>query len=70
MGLILWGVGAAHSVHWFGLIAAMFILSASITIAIPVSCNYAIDTYQQLGGQAMGMFSPRSSPLSPSSSRD
>ncbi|TGO08447.1 hypothetical protein BTUL_0209g00180 [Botrytis tulipae] len=53
VGLILWGVGAAHSVHWFGLIFAMFILSASITIAIPVSCNYAIDTYQQLGGQAM-----------------
>ncbi|KAF7901193.1 hypothetical protein EAF00_003414 [Botryotinia globosa] len=53
VGLILWGVGAAHSVHWYGLIFAMFILSASITIAISVSCNYAIDTYQQLGGQAM-----------------
>ncbi|TGO47311.1 hypothetical protein BOTNAR_0532g00040 [Botryotinia narcissicola] len=44
VGLILWGVGAAHSVHWFGLIFAMFILSASITIAIPISCNYAIVT--------------------------
>ncbi|KAH8654966.1 major facilitator superfamily domain-containing protein [Tricladium varicosporioides] len=53
VGLILWGVGAAHEIHWFGLIVATFILAASIFIAIPVSCNYVIDTYQQLSGQAM-----------------
>ncbi|KAF4633614.1 hypothetical protein G7Y89_g4506 [Cudoniella acicularis] len=53
VGLILWGVGAAHGIHWFGLIVATFILAASIFIAIPTSCNYAIDSYQQLGGQAM-----------------
>ncbi|KAG9235562.1 major facilitator superfamily domain-containing protein [Amylocarpus encephaloides] len=53
VGLILWGVGAAHGVHWFGLISATFILSFSISIAIPVSVNYCIDTYQALSGQAL-----------------
>ncbi|CAG8960227.1 hypothetical protein HYFRA_00012745 [Hymenoscyphus fraxineus] len=53
MSLILWGVGAANSIHWFGLVAAEFLLGVSITITIPIACNYAIDTYQQLGGEAL-----------------
>lgn len=52
--LILWGVGAAHEIHWFGLICAMFLLSYSSTAGITLSVNYMIDTYQELSGEAIG----------------
>ncbi|KAH6680435.1 putative MFS transporter [Halenospora varia] len=52
--LILWGVGAAHHVHWFGLIFAMFSLAFANTCGITLSVNYMIDTYQELSGEALG----------------
>ncbi|RDW71682.1 putative MFS-type transporter [Coleophoma crateriformis] len=51
--LILWGVGAAHGVHWFGLIAAMFLLAFANTCGITLSCNYMIDSYKEMSGEAM-----------------
>ncbi|CAI7636315.1 unnamed protein product [Penicillium glandicola] len=51
--LILWGVGAAHDIHWFGLIVAMCLLSFSNTCGITLSCNYFIDSYRDLSGIAM-----------------
>lgn len=51
--LLLWGVGAAHSVHWFGLIFAMFTLATANTMGITLSCNYMIDSYKDLSGEAM-----------------
>ncbi|THV47582.1 hypothetical protein BGAL_0301g00010 [Botrytis galanthina] len=58
LGLAL---GAVVSALWAGPVADKLLIRlarrnqglTSITIAIPVSCNYAIDTYQQLGGQAI-----------------
>ncbi|KIX03955.1 uncharacterized protein Z518_07508 [Rhinocladiella mackenziei CBS 650.93] len=51
--LILWGVGAAHHVHWFGLIFAMGTLAASTCFGITLSVNYLIDTYHEISGDAM-----------------
>ncbi|KAJ5899854.1 hypothetical protein N7495_004598 [Penicillium taxi] len=51
--LILWGVGAAHHVHWFGLIVAMCILAFTNTCGITLSVNYMVDSYQELSGIAM-----------------
>lgn len=51
--LILWGVGAAHHVQWFGLIAAMFFIAASNSIGIQLSVSYCIDSYKDLSGEAM-----------------
>lgn len=51
--MILWGVGAAHYVHWFGLAFAAFLLSASLSVTITLCVNYCIDTYKDLGGEAM-----------------
>lgn len=51
--LILWGVGAAHSVHWFGLIFAMFLLAICNTSGITLSVNYLFDSYHDIGGDAM-----------------
>ncbi|KIW22148.1 uncharacterized protein PV07_12469 [Cladophialophora immunda] len=51
--LILWGVGAAHHVHWFGLIFAMGTLAAANCFGITLSVNYLIDTYHEISADAM-----------------
>ncbi|KAH8433690.1 putative MFS transporter [Aspergillus melleus] len=51
--LILWGVGAAHHVHWFGLLVAMCILAMANTCGITLSVNYLVDSYRELSGDAM-----------------
>lgn len=52
-GLILWGVGAAHGVHWFGLIFAMGSLAFATTIGVTLSVNYLIDSYHDISGDAI-----------------
>ncbi|KAJ9634711.1 hypothetical protein H2204_006160 [Knufia peltigerae] len=51
--LILWGVGAAHHVHWSGLVIAMGGLAACNVFGITLSVNYLIDTYHDISGDAM-----------------
>ncbi|KAF7864550.1 hypothetical protein EAF04_006682 [Stromatinia cepivora] len=51
--LILWGVGAAHHIHWFGLIVAMFLIAGSNGIGVQLSVSYCIDAYKDLSGEAM-----------------
>ena len=52
-GLILWGVGAAHGVHWFGLIFAMCILALTSAMGVSLSVNYLIDSYHDISGDAI-----------------
>ncbi|KAL2216310.1 MFS transporter [Thermoascus aurantiacus ATCC 26904] len=51
--LILWGVGAAHGVHWFGLLVAMCTLAFCNACGITLSVNYLVDSYRELSGDAM-----------------
>ncbi|KAJ9296688.1 hypothetical protein DTO271G3_4887 [Paecilomyces variotii] len=51
--LILWGVGAAHNIHWFGLLVAMCTLAFCNTCGITLSVNYLVDSYRELSGDAM-----------------
>ncbi|KAE8346848.1 hypothetical protein BDV24DRAFT_147027 [Aspergillus arachidicola] len=51
--LILWGVGAAHEVHWFGLLVAMCLLAMANTCGVTLSVNYLVDSYRELSGDAM-----------------
>lgn len=51
--LILWGVGAAHGIHWFGLIFAMGMLACATTFGVTLSVNYLIDSYPDISGDAM-----------------
>ncbi|KAF2799409.1 putative MFS transporter [Melanomma pulvis-pyrius CBS 109.77] len=51
--LILWGVGAQHGIHWFGLIFAMGFLALSTTLGITLSVNYLIDSYHDISGDAI-----------------
>lgn len=52
-GLILWGVGAAHHVQWFGCVFAMGVIALTNTFGIQLSVSYAIDSYRDLSGEAM-----------------
>ncbi|KAF6230384.1 hypothetical protein HO133_004726 [Letharia lupina] len=52
-GLILWGVGAAHDVQWFGLIFAMGVIAFTNTVGLQLSVSYCIDSYRELSGEAM-----------------
>lgn len=52
-GLLLWGVGAAHGVHWFGLVFAMFLLGACIAVGCQLPISYCIDCYKDLGADAI-----------------
>jgi hypothetical protein len=51
--LILWGVGAANGIHWFGLIFAMSTLAFSVTMGVALSVNYMIDSYHDISGDAI-----------------
>lgn len=51
--LILWGVGAAHGVHWFGLVFAMCVTGVSVSIGAQLALSYCIDTYKDLGADAV-----------------
>jgi hypothetical protein len=52
-GLLLWGLGAAHHVHWFGLIFAMGMLATCIAVGVQLPVNYCIDSYKSISGDAM-----------------
>lgn len=51
--LILWGVGAAHEIHWFGLLVAISMLGFSNACGISLSVNYFIDSYRELSSVAL-----------------
>lgn len=52
-GLLLWGVGAAHRVHWFGLVIAMGTLGFTSGLGLQLSLSYCIDSYRELSGEAV-----------------
>lgn len=51
--LILWGVGAAHGIHWFGLTFAMCVLAFVNTCGCTLSVNYLVDCYKEMSGDAL-----------------
>lgn len=51
--LLLWGVGAAQHVHWFGLIVAMCGTAFCNACGITLSVNYLVDSYREIGGDGM-----------------
>lgn len=51
--LILWGVGAAHHIHWFGLVFAMGALAFTSAVGVTLSVNYLIDSYHDISGDAI-----------------
>lgn len=52
-GSLLWGVGAAHGVHWAALLFAMFLLSLCNTCGVTLSLAYLVDSYREVAGDAL-----------------
>lgn len=52
-GLLIWGLGAAYHVHWFGLVFALGILAACITIGCQLPVSYCIDSYKDISGDSL-----------------
>jgi MFS family permease len=51
--LIIWGVGAAQGIHWFGLVFSMGMLACATTFGVTLSVNYLIDSYHDISGDAI-----------------
>ncbi|MCJ1237189.1 hypothetical protein MMC14_005174 [Varicellaria rhodocarpa] len=51
--LILWGVGAAHGIQWFGLIVAMCIIAT--TVSIPPFFSLFFTSFATLGANTIGL---------------
>lgn len=52
-GLFLWGIGAAHRIHWVGLTFAMGMLGCCITVGCQLPVSYTIDCYKEIAGDAL-----------------
>lgn len=52
-GLLVWGLSAAYSAHWFGLVFAMGMLGFAITTGCQLPIAYCIDSYKDLSSDAM-----------------
>ncbi|KAL1404950.1 hypothetical protein Q8F55_008562 [Vanrija albida] len=52
-GLILWGVGAANHIHWFGLVFGGGLVAFTSASAGAFAINYVLDSYKDLGGEVI-----------------
>ncbi|GME66035.1 hypothetical protein GTA08_BOTSDO07971 [Neofusicoccum parvum] len=52
-GLILWGVGAAREVHWFGLIFGLGMLAFSVVCGGSITLSYDVDCFKEISGESM-----------------
>ncbi|KAL4863923.1 major facilitator superfamily domain-containing protein [Aspergillus spectabilis] len=51
-GLILYGVGAAHRIHWSGPIIGMGMIGSALPISAEVALGYVSESYPSLAGEA------------------
>lgn len=51
--LILWGVGAYHKVHWFGLVIGCGVMGGLAPIGCNVGVTYTVDSYHEMSCEAM-----------------
>ncbi|CZR64625.1 related to transporter protein HOL1 [Phialocephala subalpina] len=49
--MLLWGLGAADHIHWFGMVFAQCILAISSTLCLSTSIQYATSAYRDMGGE-------------------
>jgi hypothetical protein len=52
-GLILWGVGAANGIHWFGLAVGMGMSAFCTGVGGILAIGYALDSYHEIDGSVM-----------------
>ncbi|KAI9660328.1 MAG: hypothetical protein M1821_009678 [Bathelium mastoideum] len=52
-GLILYGVGSAHAIHWIGPVIATGVIAATAFVALQLAVAYCVDTYYALSSEAI-----------------
>lgn len=53
VGLIIYGVGAAHGIHWIGVIFGLGIVGAGMSISQVIPYTYALDACRDIGSDAI-----------------
>jgi MFS family permease len=52
-GLITWGVGAYHDVHWVGLAFGLGMMVFGLVIGGSIGLSYAVDCFKEISGESM-----------------
>lgn len=52
VGLIVWGVGAQHQIHWAGLAVGLGILTFSCVAGGSIALSYNIDCFKDISGES------------------
>lgn len=52
-GLIFWGVGAAHGIHWLGLAFGLGMLAFGLIVGGSIGLSYAVDCFKEISGESM-----------------
>ncbi|GJN65997.1 hypothetical protein PLICBS_000013 [Purpureocillium lilacinum] len=52
IGLIVWGVGARHNVHWAGLAIGLGILTVSLVTGGSIALSYNVDCFKDMSGDS------------------
>ncbi|ATY65563.1 MFS transporter [Cordyceps militaris] len=52
VGLIVWGVGAQHDVHWAGLAIGLAILTFSCVTGGSIALSYNVDCFKDISGES------------------
>ncbi|KEF51345.1 uncharacterized protein A1O9_12695 [Exophiala aquamarina CBS 119918] len=52
-GLILWGVGAAHQVHFIGLMFALLFLNFGMVVGATTALAYNVDCFKDIAGETL-----------------
>lgn len=50
-GLWLYGIGAAHHIHWIGLLFGMALIGAGLPLSAELALGYSIEAYPLLAGE-------------------
>ncbi|KAF7195155.1 putative MFS-type transporter [Pseudocercospora fuligena] len=53
VGLITWGVGADHHVHWIGLIFGLLMMTFGVVVGGSIGLSYAVDCFKEITGESM-----------------
>jgi hypothetical protein len=52
-GFILWGVGAAHEIHWSGPVIGCGMVEFAIVVGASVSLAYGVDCFKEISGESI-----------------
>jgi hypothetical protein len=50
VGLIIWGVGVEHGIHWMGLVVGITLFTFSVVTGSSVSLSYNVDCFKDISG--------------------